>query len=648
MQGFSTETRLEKDALEHTIHKAVQRLMESQDKGGFWAECFDTGVMPDAQTVVYLHLLGVNDTEWTDPLLERILSNQRENGAWGVYPGDEGDLSTSVECYYALQLYGRWDNHTEKKSLAKHFILRNGGLKRCRNLTKILLAIGDEIPWSWLPSPRLYLLLFSDWSPLSIWDIVTFTRLHIPPMLALSTFEYVEHSNEAPILRELVPEAQQRNLRFLSRGCFGRRPTSNMLHRLFRCLKWMLEKREEDGTAAGYHSSTFLIIFALRALGYEKNHPEIQALLHAMRKSLFVDPETGYAHQQTCDAHVWNTALSVKALQASRMMPQPSAVRKAIRYLVSKQHRTVGEWVIKNSSPPGGWAFSSNNTTHPDIDDTVACLEVLFPFRLEHEQVWQKGVHWLMGMQNKDGGWSAFEKDCNKRWLEWIPANDMRRAMYDPSTPDITARVVEFLIHHQVLPLDDSKINRAIRWLRKHQEPDGSWFGRWGTTYIYGTWCAIKALTAAEVSSGDETMRKAKEWLLGVQRVDGSFGESCQSDLQGRFVPLNKGLPTQTAWGLDALLHLYQMEESHREQRRLQRACRKAADWLLAQADNGAWREDVPTGSAFPGALHIRYHIYPKVWPIMALSHYRSVESLLAVKGGETDAGSEASEYVPW
>ncbi len=339
--------------------------------------------------------------------------------------------------------------------------------------------------------------------------------------------------------------------------------------------------------------------------------------------------------------------MAVKSLQICGRSPQSSTIRKAAKYLISKQHHTVGEWVIKNPSQPGGWAFSSNNTTHPDIDDTVACLEALFPFRAEYEQSWWKGVDWLLGMQNRDGGWSAFEKDCNKRWLEWIPANDMKRTMYDPSTPDITGRVVEFLIRYRVLSLNCEKIERAIQWLRRHQETDGSWFGRWGTTYIYGTWCAVKALVAAEISSRDRTMQKAKEWLLGIQHTDGSFGESCQSDLQGRFVPLPEGLPTQTAWGLDTLLYLFEIEESRTERQRLQSACDRAANWLLRSADNGIWYEEMPTGSAFPGALHIRYHIYPRVWPLIALNHYRSASSLFALKGGETDARSEASEYVP-
>ncbi|WP_081411728.1 hypothetical protein [Alicyclobacillus herbarius] len=267
MQMNSTVIGTQRGTLDFTIHLAAKRLMESQNAGGFWSDCFDTGAMPDAQTAICLYLLGVDDPEWTSSLLSRILSTQRQDGSWGVYPEDGGDLSTSVECYYALQLYGWWRNHTEEQRLAQEFILRRGGMKRCRNLTKTILAIGGEIPWSWLPSPRLYLLLFSDWFPISIWDVVTFTRLHIVPMLILSSFRYVAKGATTRVLDGLLTPRQRRFALSRNQADGGRQPSSTMLRRLSRCIHWMMDKREEDGTAAGYHSSTFLVIFALCALG---------------------------------------------------------------------------------------------------------------------------------------------------------------------------------------------------------------------------------------------------------------------------------------------------------------------------------------------------------------------------------------------
>ncbi|MFD1676755.1 prenyltransferase/squalene oxidase repeat-containing protein [Alicyclobacillus fodiniaquatilis] len=634
-----TLTTTDADArLDATIRMAVNRLRDGQHVTGCWTDCFDTGVMPDAQTVICLYLLGVDDDDWITILLQRLLEAQRPDGTWGVYPGDEGDLSTTVECYYALQLHGAWSGLPERQAQAKQFILRQGGLKRCRNLTKVILAIGGEIPWRWLPSPRVYSLLFSQRFPVSIFDMVTFTRLHVAPMLLLSSCQFVAAPADGRMLADLMSgHLWGRRLQSFDKRGARRRLSRRMSH----CLAWMLAEREADGTTAGYHSSTFLTIFAMQALGFEVGHREIQSAIQAMRKNLYRSPDAAYVHQQTCNAHVWNTALAVRALLVAGEDVQSSVVQKAVQYLLTKQQH--GQQIVRL----GGWAFSSNNTQHPDTDDTIACLEALCLASMTQSAAWSQGITWLLGMQNRDGGWSAFEKDANKRWMEWIPANDMRRAMHDPSTPDITGRVLEFLLRYRVLSVDDPIVRLALQWLHRHQEADGSWFGRWGTTYIYGTWCAVKALLCAQVQSSAPSIAKARAWILRIQHDDGGFGESCQSDLHGHFVPLAASLPTQTAWGLDLLLYLYEAEMDSRMQDELWRACSKAANWLVTHAKAGMWEEEMPTGSAFPGALHIRYHIYPKIWSVVALKHYQTLrQRRFRLKGGESHVGSKPTTHV--
>ena len=611
-----------RDQLADTISGAIANLQTTQNRHGAWEECFDTGVMSDAQTVISLYLLGVSNRQWTDPILHKIESSQRENGSWGVYPGDEGDLSTTVECYYALALKGRWASRPCQQALAKNFIRRRGGLHQCRNLTKMFLAVGGEIPWSWLPSPKTYSWFFAKFTPVHIWNVVMFTRLHIPPMLVLSSKRYVSEFVSELVLQDLLHRRSQTASTTSPTKEWGRWTRGRMT----RCLQMMLAEREMDGTAAGYHSSTFLLLLALRALGYPTSSSEIQKPLQAMRRNLYeLDGRSVVAHQQTCNAHVWNTALALQAFEEAGVGKDSVVLRKGISYLLSRQHSGVGDWLMKSEVQPGGWGFSSNNTLHPDTDDTVSSLKALYPLAHEHREVWSRGVKWLLAMQNNDGGWSAFEKDSHHQWLEWIPANDMRRSMTDPSTADITGRVIEFLIRCRVVPLDDDIIQRGLRWLIQHQENNGSWFGRWGSTYLYGSWCAVRALAAAEISSTHSVLAKTKKWILSVQNRDGGFGESCESDIKGKYVPLEPGTPTQTAWGLDTILNLMEVEESRREWLRLSRAAHAAAEWLLKSAEFGAWCEEYPTGSAFPGALHIRYHIYPKVWPLMALCHYQRV-----------------------
>lgn len=614
------QTANQTEVLSSVIAQAVDHLSLAQCSDGAWHECFDTGVMADAQTVIALALLGISDADWTNPLLTRIEQQQRVDGSWSVYPGAGGDLSTTVESYYALALHHRFEARPQAQSAARNFILRQGGLKPVRNLTKMFLAVGGEIPWSWLPSPRLYSWLFAKWSPVHVKDLVTFTRIHVSPMLILSALRYVSPlAKEGPFLRDLLRKQDEQE--HVPRDNAAILP-SGLPHwlrkRLTLAMNMLSEEREADGTLAGYHSSTFLLLFILQALGYDKKSPQFAVPLQALHSNLYRFSNPERAHQQTCNSHVWNTALAVNTLQSTRMAPHSLTLRKGIHYLQSKQHNSANRLLHS-----GCWGFSNDNTSHPDLDDTVAALKALHVPGREHESRWQQGAQWVLSMQNRDGGWAAFERNCHKQWLEWLPANDMRRAMSDPSTADITGTVLEFLLRYGVVPADDERVIRAIEWLCDHQEKDGSWFGRWGITYIYGTWSAIRGLTAAPSSCHQSHLKRAKLWLLSIQRSDGSFGESCDSDLQGAYTALGQGVPTQTAWGLDALVHLLEAEEGSDDHRQLLRAADLASRWLLESGADGRWSDSIPTGSAFPGALHIWYHIYPKVWPLTALVHYR-------------------------
>lgn len=621
MNTHTLRSPIDTDAIHCVIQDAISALLKEQTADGSWRYGFEMGVTPDAQTAIFLYLLDYPDVKWTQSLLIRLLALQNPDGSWGSHEGAVGDLSTTVECYYALHLYDGWSSFPRERAAAERFILQSGGIHACRNLTKVILAIGGEISWTKLPAPALYAWLWSPLSPVQMSDVVMFTRLHVASMVILSAHRYVSPAANVPKLAHLFTEQRRRN------WSSYRLPVPR--HLLRRCLQYLQSEREDDGTLAGYHSSTFLFLFAQCAEGISSNHEAFRQTIHALRRTWGCPFGVATQHQQTCDAHIWNTALTLRALREAGISAQHPTYFAGAHFLLNHQHQGQWDAYRKRCLLAGGWGFSSNNTRHADTDDTVACLEALIHTSFQGSAPFQDGVQWLMSRQNRDGGWSAFDQNCGKRWMERIPANDMRHAIADPSTPDITARVIEFLVDRQRVADDHPILRRALKWLLLNQEPDGTWYGRWGATYLYGTWCAVRALCVCRQTQQPSivsALARARAGLLRIQRQDGGFGESCHSDELGHYDPLDQGLPSQTAWGLDALLCLYEREESILEKRRLLQASTRSAAWLIDAAEGGTWKETLPTGSAFPGAMHIRYHLYPKIWPLFALAHYRNLE----------------------
>lgn len=605
--------------LDQVITAAMAHLLREQLPDGAWPHGFEMGVMPDAQTAIFLYLLGYSDVQWTQGLIQRILETQNMDGSWGPYEGAAGDVSTTVECYYALTLYDAWQSQSPLRLQAAAFIRAAGGLTACRNLTKVLLASGGELPWSELPSAAVYAWLWSRLSPIRMSDMVTFTRLHVASMVVLSADQFVSPQVTQPLLTEFAASATRP-----TRGGV-RWPIPGFLLR--RCHQYLHSERERDGTLAGYHSSTFLFLLAQMTNTSDAPSADTKAALRAVRRVWGCPFGEAQNHQQTCDAHVWNTALTLHTLRLAGLPMDHDCVQRAASYLWSRQHSTQWDAYRQTYQAGGGWGFSSNNTRHPDVDDTVACLEALTPASSPDDQRnWQRAVQWLLKRQNKDGGWSAFDQNCGKRWMERIPANDMRHAIADPSTPDVTGRVVALLVSTGVCKTKSPIIVRALCYLLREQEQDGSWYGRWGSTYLYGTWCATRAMCLCDRLVRNESatlsLTRACQWLLSCQNSDGSYGESCRSDELGRYEPLGIGVASQTAWALDSLLCLRKALLPI-DTAQLQTAIDRAADWLIKTGLQGRWHDPVPTGSAFPGALHIRYHLYPKLWPLYALTRYR-------------------------
>lgn len=379
--------------------------------------------------------------------------------------------------------------------------------------------------------------------------------------------------------------------------------------------KFLLDRIEPDGTLYSYFSSTFWMIIALLSMGYPKNHPVIERAMQGIR-AMIMETELGF-HLQETTSTVWDTSLLLHSLQEAGVKPEDPMVQRGLSYLKKRQHTKKADWSWNNPhTPPGGWGFSDLNTLNPDNDDTSAVLRAMSPtVAMGYDLLpWQRGVTWLVSMQNNDGGWSAFEKNTNARWFRFLPYRDGKTVWGDPSTADLTGRALQFLGSMMNLKQDHPVCKKAVQWLIDHQQQDGSWFGRWGICYIYGTWAALTGLASVGIKSDTPTVHRALQWLESIQNQDGGWGESCKSDQVGRYVPLQASTPSQTAWALDALISYSPHSTTVIE----------AGIYCLNQMlQEKSWTHSYPTGAGWSGQFYMNYHSYQYIWPLLTLGHYR-------------------------
>ncbi len=612
------------------------RLIERQSPDGAWRFCFESGTLTEAFLIITVRCLGMNNQDgniarWC----RRLLSCQQSSGAWKLYADEEeGNLAASVECYYALLFSGLYKPTDEPLTRAHAYILSRGGLASVNSLlTKVLLAVTGSYPWPRLQIP-VELLLIPDEAPVSFYDFVGFSRVHMAPVLVLADRRFVLSTPWTPDISSLhpnregtvsPPEAPQ-----MRSGSFLQQVQEQLaklasfpeqLHRkaLHEAERFMLSRIESDGTLYSYASATFLMIYALRALDYAPDHPVILRAVEGLLS--LACPCEDDPHIQNSTSTVWDTALLSGALQEAGVSPEHPSLARASDYLLSRQQHKLGDWYLRNANAySGGWGFSDINTINPDIDDTSAALRALS--RLRHKEpfreAWNRGLHWLISMQNDDGGWPAFEKNTDLSLLTWLPLPNAADATIDPSSADLTGRTLEFLGSYADLTIKLPFISKAVDWLLSHQEGNGSWYGRWGVCYLYGTWAAVTGMCAVGVPSEQRAVGKAVSWLLEQQLPDGSWGESCRSDVVRKYVPLGFGTPSQTAWALDALVaaHERPTPELVKGLKALLRFIKEGKE-----ASPEAWA--YPTGAGLPGLFYTRYHSYNYIWPLLAVAHYR-------------------------
>jgi squalene-hopene/tetraprenyl-beta-curcumene cyclase len=619
--------------LDRAIAEARDALIAQQNENGYWLYELEADCTIPAEYIMMMHFLDEIDATLETKIAHHLRARQAEHGGWPLYHNGELDLSCTIKAYYALKLAG--DNcqapHMVK---ARAAILERGGAAKANVFTRIALALFGELPWRGVPYIPVEIMLLPKWFPFHIDKVSYWSRTVMVPLFILCTRKPKAKNPRKVGIRELFTTPPEKERHYFQRSGLlakafllfdrvGRLidpliPARMREHATKRAEAWVLERLNgEDGLGAIFPA----MVNALEAmviLGYPENHPRRVTAKRALQKLLVVGPASAYC--QPCVSPIWDTALACLAMQEAGDESSRHAATRALDWLKTKQLLDEpGDWRVRRPDlPGGGWAFQFANDFYPDLDDTAVVAWAMHQARdsVRYAESVRRALDWLVGMQSRDGGFAAFDADNTCYYLNKIPFAD-HGALLDPPTSDVTARVVTVLARIG-RPQDTPALNRAIAYLRKQQEADGSWFGRWGTNYIYGTWSVLMALAQAHIGPEDPMVKRAVTWLKHQQNSDGGWGESNDSyALQSRAAEDFGSTPYQTAW---ALLALMSAGEASSE------AVRRGAELLLhtRQADD-LWSHPSYTAPGFPRVFYLCYHGYSAYFPLWALAAYRNL-----------------------
>ncbi|HEU0124042.1 MAG TPA: squalene--hopene cyclase [Bryobacteraceae bacterium] len=625
-----------RDAARSAAEASAISLVEKQAADGYWCGELLADVSLEADYVLMeLWLHPPEHGVWNPPTMgrlhkacRRILSTQMADGGWWIYPGGPADVNSTVKAYTALRLCGHSPD-SEYMTRARMRVHALGGLQACNSYTKINLSLFGLYPRKYVPSIPPELVLLPGGSLYMggvLYEMASWTRAIVVPLSIVQSLGGVRPAPDGISVDELIHTDAKLGLpkrdRFLS-------PIFHQVDKLLKLWerrghrdariaavrqaeKWMLEHcRNSDGLGAIYPAMQYTIM-ALEALGYPADHPDlVEAKAHF--ENLITETEDEI-YFQPCFSPVWDTAYAAFCL-AEAGFPNPEALRRSADWLLSKEIRRRGDWSVKRPHlHPSGWAFEFNNEHYPDIDDTaivLMCLEYSVASDPEKQKaVEDRALAWLKGMQSRDGGYAAFDADNDWGVLNSIPFSD-HNAMLDPTCPDITGRVLEALARRGV-PRTDPAVHDAIHYLVDRQEKNGSWYGRWGVNYLYGTFLAVRGLHAAGYDDPN-LYRRAADWVISVQNSDGGWGESCMSYVRDEFVSA-PSTPSQTAWAL-LTLHAAGRKDSPYAERGIR--------YLIDTQDaDGSWPEPLATGTGFPNVFYMRYTMYRHYFPLWVLGLY--------------------------
>jgi squalene-hopene/tetraprenyl-beta-curcumene cyclase len=638
-------------ALDLAIDRALGWFAREQAAEGYWWAELESNATMDAEYLLLTHFLGARDDQIWRGVAQDIRNYQRADGSWAMYHGAPGDLSTSIECYFALKLAGD-SADAPHLARAREFIRGRGGIVRARTFTKIWLSLFGEWSWDDLPAMPPELMLLPPSAPLSIYRFSSWARGTIVPLLLLMDGRPVRAIPEAARLGELrVPgAASQRPRDGLDRLLFtvdrvlhfgNKLPMQPLRERARKAAEeWILAHQEADGSWGGIQPPWVYSLMALHSVGHAVTHPALKKGLEGMHGRWMIRRADGSMRVQACLSPVWDTGLGLLAVVECGVDGSDAMVRKAARWLLDEEIRTRGDWCVQvRDVEPSGWAFEFDNDLYPDVDDTAVVLLALHKSGALDDRTRERAVRWVLAMQSKNGGWAAFDKDNTSRLPALLPFCDFGEAI-DPPSADVSAHVLEVL---GAIGFDRSHpaVQAGLRYLRGQQEPEGSWFGRWGVNHIYGVGAVLPALAAVDEPMDGASVRRAVHWLLERQNRDGGWGESCASYVEVAARGRGESTPSQTAWALCALIAAGRAES---------KAAERAVQFLAeTQRTDGSWDEDAFTGCGFPGygigeehgariregrelaaGFMIRYHLYRNCFPLLALGRYRAARGFAA------------------
>ena len=626
--------------IHQSIEGAIRHLDQLFRPDGYWeGRVYDNSTIT-AEYVMTLKFLGLLDETTKQKAKAEILSTQLEDGGWNIFYGGPSDQSATVEAYFALKLCGLEASNPALEK-AKKLILKGGGVETTRVFTKIHLAFFGEYPWSGVPHINPELMLLPLKSPINFYEFSSWSRAVIIPLVIIFDQKPVKKILPEQSVKELfvkkkrttrtaqikaimthsdwdifqLIEIAQKALLIYEKSPI--KPLRQVA--LNKAEEWILEHQDLNGNWGGIFPAMANSLMALNLRGYPMDHPVMEKGLKMLRS--FTEDDGKKLRMQSTISPIWDTAIAAYAYQEAGVPFTHPTISKSIDWLMTKQILDKkGDWQFKAlpETKPGGWPFEHENDQYPDIDDSALAILAMVNSEKDPKRTKkiahsiERGVEWILGMQGTDGGWGAFDRDNNREILNQIPFADLK-SLLDPSTPDVTGHVIEALgaagYERTYEPVD-----RGVEFLKSTQEKDGSWFGRWGVNYIYGTGSVLSGLKMAGEPMNLEYVQKAAKWLVKTQNKDGGWGESCESYDEKKYVPLGYSTASQTSW---ALIGLLACDGDYRAE------IERGVEFLLShQKEDGGWDEPEWTGTGFPKHFYLRYDYYRLYFPLWALGRY--------------------------